>query len=239
MPLDTIEDNIMALIRVQTADTEADNLIKTRQMAVDTMDLSEARLKAFIKQSEDEKKALIDLQKQQKTMEIEVGTLDTKVTRYQTQLLEVKSNKDYDALKLEIENGKAEKARIEDRILEGLFRQDEQKKKIEAILKQIEEDRKRSAEEKKTLQVKISDCDSRVETVRKDRERVLAEIDTEWSEAYNQLRKSGKKVAVAEITEEKMCSGCRMSVPPQTTIEVRRALQVIRCSCGRILYVKD
>jgi predicted nucleic acid-binding Zn-ribbon protein len=30
-----------------------------------------------------------------------------------------------------------------------------------------------------------------------------------------------------------------MSVPPQTIIEVRRALQIIRCSCGRLLYVKD
>lgn len=239
MSLDTIEDNLKALIQVQEADLAADGLMKARQDALDTVDLNEAKLKAFLQQSEEEKKTLLELQKAQKAMEIEVASLETKIGKYQTQLFEVKSNKDYDALKSEIENAKTDKARIEDRILEGLFKQDEQRKKIDVLTRQVEDDKKRTAREKTDLQARAVECEKGVQAKREERVRLLAEIDREWAEAYEQLRNSGKKVALAEITEDRMCSGCRMSVPPQTIIEVRRAYQIIRCSCGRLLYTKD
>jgi hypothetical protein len=239
MPLETVEENLKALIRVQEADHSADEMAKARQAALDAIDLDEARLKACQQRLEDGRKALLEVQKQQKAMEIEVASLDTKVSKYQTQLFEVKSNKDYDALKAEIENAKAEKARIEDRILEGLFRQDEQKKALEALARQVEEDRKKAAADRVAHQARVAECERLKAEKLAERKAVLAEVDREWSEAYEQLRDSGKRTALAEITEERMCSGCRMSVPPQTVLEVRRARQIIRCSCGRLLYTKD
>ena len=239
MPLETIEDNLKALVKVQDADTAADSLAKTRQEALDTIDLNEARMKAFLKQAEEEKKTLVDLQKTQKTLEIEVASLETKIGKYQNQLFEVKSNKDYDALKGEIESAKSEKARVEDKILDGLFRQDEQKKKIETLSKQVEDDRKRLAGEKASLEAKAAQCGKDIEAKHEESRKLLAEVDAEWADAYLRLRDSGKRTAVAEITEDRMCSGCSMSVPAQTIIEVRRASQIIRCSCGRLLYVKD
>jgi len=239
MPLETIAENLKALVRVQNADHEADAFDKARQEALDALDLAEARLKACRQRLEDDRKALLEVQKQQKAMEIEVASLDAKVSKYQNQLFEVKSNKDYDALKAEIENAKTEKTRIEDRILEGLFHQDEQKKAIENLSRQVEEDAKKAAADKQALLAKASDCQKQAAEKRAERETFLAEIDREWAEAYRQLRESGKKTAVAEITEDLMCSGCRMAVPQQTVLEVRRAYQIIRCSCGLLLTVKD
>jgi predicted nucleic acid-binding Zn-ribbon protein len=120
-----------------------------------------------------------------------------------------------------------------------LFKQDEQKKKIEALNQQVADGQKRTAEEKKVLQAKAAECEATAAEKRKERKTLLESVDAEFVEAYEGLRSSGKKTAVAEITEDKMCSGCRMSVPAQTIIEVRRALQIIRCSCGRILCAKD
>lgn len=239
MPIESVEDNIKALIQVQNADHSIDELARERQAALDAIQQAENQLKANQQKLEDDRKALLELQKQQKAMEIETASLDTKAAKYQTQLFEVKSNKDYDALKAEIEHSKTEKAKIEDRILDVLFHQDEQKKKIEALTRQVEEDKKRTATDKQALTAKAEECGKLAEARKKESDILLADIDRDWSDAYRQLRKSGKKTALAEITEEKMCSGCRMSVPPQTIIEVRRANQPIRCSCGRLLYVKD
>lgn len=237
--METMEENLNALIRVQEADDQVDALARERQNALDAIDLAAARLKALEDRLASDRQELLEMQKQQKSLEIEVASLDTRVAKYQNQLFEVKSNKDYDALKAEIENSKSEKARLEDRILEALFRQDERKKGIENLARQVEEERRRAAAEKQSLEAKAADCEKKSAEIRRDRDALLAQIDPDWSEAYVQLRKSGKKTALAEITEDQMCSGCRMSVPPQTVIEVRRVSQIVRCTCGRLLYVKD
>jgi predicted nucleic acid-binding Zn-ribbon protein len=58
-------------------------------------------------------------------------------------------------------------------------------------------------------------------------------------ENYEAIRKSGKKVAVARIQDDVNCEGCHMSVSPQILQEIRRGTQLVRCTCGRFLYIEE
>ena len=108
----TLTETLEKLVELQTADSGLDRLEKHRQSLLDNLDLESAKLSALKKLSQDEKKNLEDLSKGRKTLEIEVGSLETRLARYQSQLDEVKSNKEYEALKLEIEKHKEEKLKL-------------------------------------------------------------------------------------------------------------------------------
>jgi len=120
----SLTDIINKLVELQTADSGHDHLEKHRQSLLDKLDLAAAHVSALKNQALEEKKTQESLAKQRKTFEIEVGALETRLTRYQSQLDEVKSNKEYEALKLEIEKHKEEKNKLEEKVLEILFQED-------------------------------------------------------------------------------------------------------------------
>ena len=88
---------------------------------------------------------------------MEAGTLDSKIKKYQGQEGEVKSNEQFTALKAEIEKAKQEKAQVEEKELEILFLEDEQKKKIQAAAEDLSRAEKKASEDKKNLDQKIAD----------------------------------------------------------------------------------
>jgi uncharacterized protein len=226
-------------IELQRADSALDDLAKMRQEVLDTLDLMQAKLKAFEERMAAEKKNQENLAKTRKTLEIEIGAKDTLVSKYQNQLLEVKSNEQYQALQHEIDKAKQDKAQLEEKVLETMFREDELKAGIQKLAKMIEEDRKKLAVERQSLEAKLAETEKSAENKKKEREdffnKAAEEIPRDL-EGYTAIRKGGKKVAVAKILDGETCEGCRMSVPPQTLQEVRRGIQMVRCSCGRFLY---
>ena len=232
-------ETLEKLIELQRTDSGFDELEKHRQAFLDQLDLNQGKLASLKNLLADEKKALETLSKNRKTHEIEVGTLDTRLARYQTQLDEVKSNKEYEALKVEIEKCKAEKGQLEEKVLETLFREDEQKVKIQNVNQQIEAEEKKAAQDKRDLAVKIADCEKAMAEKKAERKTQLAVLPEEYAEGYEALRDRGKKIAVAGIVEGKTCGGCHMTVPPQVLMEIQQNKKISRCVCGRYLFLRE
>ena len=232
-------ETLEKLIELQSIDSGYDELEKHRQAFIDQLDLNQGRLTALKNLLSDEKKAQEALSKLRKTHEIEVGTIDNRLTRYQTQLDEVKSNKEYEALKIEIEKCKTEKTQLEEKVLETLFAEDEQKLKIQYVNQQIAAEEKKAAQDKQDLAVKIADCEKAMAEKKEQRKVQLAQLPEEYAEGYEAMRDHGKKIAVAGILESKTCGGCHMTVPPQVLMEVQQNNKISRCVCGRYLFLKD
>ena len=234
-------DVLQRLVQMQKNDGALDSLAKERQAAVDALDLHQAKVKAVEDQMALEKKAQETLAKARKTVEIEVTTKENQISKYQNQLLEVKSNEQYQALQHEIEKAKAEKAHLEEKVLEAMFKDDEMKKRIQALTQQAEAQKKVLAQERTGIEERIAEFDRAAEAKRQERDAFLAKAREEMEgdvESYEALRKSGKKVAIARI-QDGNCEGCHMGIPPQTLQEVRRATQLVRCGCGRFLYEEE
>lgn len=232
-------ETLQKLVELQKTDSGFDELERIKKGFLQAIADLEAEVLALKNHVQNEKKAMEDLLKQRKTQEIEAGTLETKISKYLGQQNEVKSNEQFTALKLEIEKSREDKAKVEEKVLESLFKEDEQKARIQSLSQQLAQAEKKAAEDKKEIQQKIADCDKSVLEKREDRKRKLAEIPSDFAEGYEKLRNNGKKIAVAEIREDESCSGCNMNVSPQILNEIRKNIAIQRCNCGRYLYVKN
>lgn len=230
---------LIKLIELQKTDSGLDELERIKkglQQETATLDANVTALKNHI---QDEKKVLEELAKQRKSLEIEVGTLESKIGKYLGQQNEVKSNEQFAALKQEIEKGKEDKGKAEEKILEFFFKEDEQKAKVQNLAQQLAQAEKKAADDKKDIQQKIADCEKAGMGKKEERRKQLAEVPTEFAEGYEKLRETGKKIAVAEAQEDHTCSGCHMNIPPQILNEIRKNIGIQRCNCGRYLYTKD
>ena len=227
------------LVELQKCDGALDQLAREKQAVQDEIGLFQVKVKALEDQMLVGKKRQEEIAKARKTLEIEVGTHDTKIAKYQTQLLEVKSNDQFHALQHEIEEAKTAKAQLEEKVLEAMFRDDEVKVKIQALALRIDTERKKLADERKTLDAKLADLEKAAGEKAKERETLHGKAREELPndlEGYDAIRRSGKKVAVARVLNREICEGCHRNVPAQTFNEIRLGIQLVRCSCGRYLY---
>lgn len=232
-------ETLKKLVALQTTDSGLDELARIQKGFAQEMNNLDANVTALKNHILNEKKAMEDLLKGRKTLEIEVGTLDTKIKKYQSQESEVKSNEQFAALKLEIEKGREEKAKTEERVLECLFKEDEQKLKVQGYTQQLAQAEKKAADDKKDIEAKIADCKKAAAEKQEERKKQFAELPTEAAEGYQSLREHGKKIAVAEVREDMTCSGCNMNIPPQILNEIKKNMALQRCNCGRYLHVKE
>ena len=162
-------------------------------------------------------KARVDVsRKSQRAREKDLEDNRVKRQKYEGQLYQVKTNKEYSAVLLEIEEVKQEKSSIEEDIL-GLMESQER------IAAGILVERLRGVEAELTVV-----RSERVDLARQLQPRVLDDYD-------KILRHRG--VAVAEVTKPNSCGGCRVTITPQRLQELRQQNALIHCeSCGRYLY---
>lgn len=236
--METSEEILEKLAALQSSDSGADDLERLQKNFQKEIDGLQSSLSSSRESLQAAKKALEELLKTRKTLEIETGALDTRIKKYQGQESEVKSNEQFAALKMEIEKSKEEKAKAEEKILEELFQEDTQKQKIQDLTARLAQDEKKAESGKKELEAKIADCAKAALEKKAERQERLVVLPPDYAQGYEALRKSGKKIAVAMVLEDDTCSGCHMNVPPQVLHQIKKAVGVERCDCGRYLHLK-
>ncbi|HUO58704.1 MAG TPA: C4-type zinc ribbon domain-containing protein [bacterium] len=231
-------ETLKELVELQRIDSGLDELEKIKKNLLQeslSLDVGVATQKNKL---QEEKKNLENLLKQRKTLEIEAGALDHKITKYLGQQNEVKSNEQFLALKQEIEKCKEEKGVIEEKVLDLLFQEDELKKNIQDMTADLERFEKKAAEGKKEIQQKAADCDKAAGDKREERKKQASLVSGDFAAGYEALRGHGKKIAVAQVLDDQTCGGCHMNVPPQILNELKKNMTIQRCDCGRFLHLK-
>lgn len=223
------------LIRLHRAETEAKRLEAELAQVPRSRQELDARL-AGERQRLDAAKADLDATtKARRAHEAAVQDLETKRSKYKSQLMEVKTNKEYTAMLHEIEGVERDIRAREDQILEEMERMEAlalEVKREEATFKAIEEEAKA---ERRTL-------DTREATLREDVARAAAERHEARSSVPDDARERYERVAnlrgsgVAEARDG-MCQTCHVKLRVQVWAEVRKNESLIECdSCRRILY---
>ncbi|MDI6767446.1 MAG: C4-type zinc ribbon domain-containing protein [Bacteroidota bacterium] len=167
--------------------------------------------------------------------DLEIIDLAEKIKKYKSQQLNVKSNKQYDALTKEIDaaDKKSEKLEIELEIAEG--RMEIAKKDVEIFAKEFETEGEELDERRKELREVSKEHEKEELKLKHEREKMVVRIDKADLEKYERIRKAKGGVAVVPI-KRNACGGCFSRVPPQKTLEIRQNSRFYTCEhCGRIL----
>lgn len=228
---------VLELLRsLSRIDTEIQELVAESERLPEEIDelLAERRrLRADLDAAEGE---LEGLGKDRKLMERELEDLQAKLADLTAKRLAIKTNEEYAALSHEITFAEREVEGKEDAILGILERQESVAGSIEGLREGVSEAERDLDRRVEALREELSRIDDALAVKRDERLRVATRIDGSILERYERILTSKGDTALANVSDG-ACSGCYMTLPPQTVIEVKRADRLMECqSCGRILF---
>jgi predicted nucleic acid-binding Zn-ribbon protein len=179
--------------------------------------------------------SLEESQKTRRQLESEVQDLEAKRSRYKTQLMEVKTNKEYTAMLHEIEGVEREIRGREDRILEEMERAEalgEEVAREETAFRDVE---RAARAEQSEIDARERQLDGEREKASRERDAVADSIPEQPLSLYQRVAKL-RGTAVAEARDE-MCQTCHVKLRLQMWVDLRRNEKLFQCpSCNRILY---
>jgi predicted nucleic acid-binding Zn-ribbon protein len=186
-----------------------------------------------------QEKKSVDYKKETGIIEMEIKALEGKQIKYQNQLFEVKTNREYDAITHEIESVKIEIGKKESRLLELMDL-------VENGGKSVEEARNQMTRLKGEFEKKNADLSKKQEATERDeialrdkRSKALRGIEPKWLASYERIRNAKNGLAMVPIVRN-ACGGCRKTFPPQRVLEIREGNRLYLCDvCGRMLFWDD
>ena len=234
----SIPDQLVALIRLQNIDSKIDQIKKLRGDLPDEISDMEDEKAGLTTRLEKLKQEVKDSTIAAKQAENDIKDAEGLITKYEEQQLQVRNNREYDALTKEIEAQKQ-------RITEATARGEElelQKPALEASIEEAEERLKgldsELDEKKGELAEVMEDTKSEQASLEKLRKKAEKEVDERYVRAYDRLRTRVRDGRAVVPLERGAAAG--FSVPPQRQLEIRQRNRIVACEhTGRIVVDGD
>lgn len=227
-------DQIVALIKLQHIDSRIHQIQKLRgDLPNDIADLEDERtgLTTRIERLEQEAKDLTDSRGEAERM---IAEAEAAIERYEKQQLQVRNNREYDALTKEIEANKQRIADAKEHYESFDVIEAENTNNIEESKQRLEELTALIDEKQKDLQVVIGDTENEMKNLEDLREKTMAAIDQRYLGAYQRLitRLRDGRAVVPLIRG----AAGGFAVPPQRQVEIRQGNRIVVCEhTGRII----
>jgi len=232
-----MDQQLQTLINLQAIDTrivalEADAARLPKEIAAIHAAVEEAK-----KQVEATKARLDTARKDQRAKEKDLEVVQGKRAKNEARLYEVKTNKEYSAVLIEIEEIKQEKARMEEEVLvlmEAQERLTGDIRETEARLKQRESE---GRGQEATLKEQLRGIETDLTGVRTERKELAGKLPANILSDYDRILRARGGLALVPVAKPNFCGACRMTITPQRLQELRAQTSLIPCeSCGRYLY---
>jgi uncharacterized protein len=234
-----LKKQLSLLIQLQALDTQiyglnAEKSVKPHE--IETLKTAFEVEKANLANLE---KVQLDFQKQKADKELELASKEESARKLQTQLYQLKTNKEYNTMLQQIQDAKADASTVEDRILEAMDKLEKAKKDIDEERKTLQQKEQVFTEEKKKIEIRIKEIDDRLAQLDSQRKQLIPDIDKKMLSQYERILRSRDGLAIVTV-KNNTCSGCNMFVPAQVINLIQMYERIITCEvCNRILYIDD
>ncbi|MCX8057477.1 MAG: C4-type zinc ribbon domain-containing protein [Ignavibacteria bacterium] len=229
-----MKTRLKLLWELQKIDNELDKLEELRGELPREIELLQNKLDELQETIKAKKKEKENSLKKREENDDKIAESKANLKKFKAQLLQVKTNREYDALTKEIDYTEEliQKLEQENNSLADLSKKltqeiEELEPEIKDIQKELEEKREELAEIDKLNDKERKELESK-------RADVLAKITRADLQLYNRIREA-KGRAVVPI-KRNACDGCYAIISSQKQLEIRRNDKIYTCeSCGRIL----
>jgi predicted nucleic acid-binding Zn-ribbon protein len=232
----TVAKKLDALVKLQSIDSEMDELIKMRGALPDeVMDL-EDEIAGYQTRIDKQNNELQELETAISNNKSAIKDAEKLIQKYEEQQNNVRNNREFDAISKEIELQQLEIQILEKRIKEAHVKIDAKKEEIaetQGRLSEREEDLKSKKEE---LEVITKESEDDEKKLMKQRESASKNVEDRLLKSYNKVRENMRNGLAVVAVRRGACGGCFNIVPPQKQAEIREKKKIIVCEhCGRIL----
>lgn len=234
-----MENKLRTLYTLQLIDSSLDDIEEMKGDLPGVVRELEATIAGLQEKLSQLEKTMKGAFSQRDNADSEIISLREKIERYKAQQLQVRNNKEYDALTKEMDQAAETIAKLEKEMstLENtatIARTD-----IETTRKELEEATALLAEKKAELEEVSKSTEEEELKFQHEREKILARVSKPDFKMYERIRKAKNGRAVVPI-KRGACGGCYTTVPPQKILELKRNNMLYTCErCGRIIVSEE
>ena len=232
----TVHPDLERLIRLQSLDLQAAEARRQQATIPETQRALDQKLEAARAVVVEAKARQAANQTDRRALEKDLAAVQTRLSRYKDQLMEVKTNREYHAMQHEIETAQGEVKRIEDIMLELMVGGDEIGSALKAAEAGVKTAEQQITKEHADLDKQLAAAGKTLEEALSARAALVATIPAGVVATYEQVAKGRRGVAVAQARDG-LCSECHVRLRPMVYQEVRHNTGLIQCDhCQRFLY---
>jgi uncharacterized protein len=226
-------ERVIALQRMDSSAHEADrrlNEVPERESAF------ELRLQVARDRVASAKERLGDNQNARRAIEKDVALQQGRLSKFRDQLMEVKTNREYQAMQHEIEIAQNEVKALEERVLERMIEADDLASLLKHAESELAAEQKRIDADRRAMETENAELRASLERIAGERAVLVAALDKQVLAIFDLVARRRNGIAVAEARDG-ICTICHVRLRPQVFNTVRRNTEIIQCdSCQRILY---
>ena len=236
-----MDPQLQTLIDLQGFDARIASLEAEAARLPKQIESIQASLAEAKKQAETVKGRVDAARKDLRAKEKDLEVIAAKRAKLEARLYEVKTNKEYSAALLEIEESKQEKAKTEEEILGLMELQERLSVEVREADKRFKTREEQAKQDESVVRTKLAAVEQELAGVRGERQGRAKDLPPGLLSDYDRLLRARNGVAVAAVGVTAICGGCRVTIRPQAIQELKSPLTtMMRCeSCGRYLYWQE
>lgn len=182
--------------------------------------------------------ALAQLESEKRELEATHAAELENITRSETNMKEIKTNKEFQAVGREITAARKQVTDIEEKLLQKITQVEELSAALAAKKSRCDELAENSAQRVLAKQAEIDKLQSDIDADIVRRENVAKELPASLVKKFTILREQRRGHALA-IAKDGYCMGCNMHLPPQLYNNLYKYEELLACPhCQRILILK-
>ena len=232
----TVAKKLEALEKLQAIDSKIDEVKKIRgALPEEVQDLEDeiAGYQTRIEKQAEEKKELEESITGNKAA---IKDAEKLIKKYEEQQMNVRNNREYDAITKETELQQLEIQILEKRIKEAYEKISAKEEETEQTKTTLSEREKDLAGKKDELDSIVKESEDDEQKMGKERAKAAKSVEERLLKSYEKVRTNMRNGLAVVPVKRGACGGCFNVVPPQKQAEIREKKKIIVCEhCGRIL----
>ena len=234
-----MKEKLLMLIKLQECDSQLIHLSAKKKILPVNIEKLDKEFLSFEEGIKKNKTKHDELKSRHTENESKIKKINEGIVKTKARMLEVKNNKEYQALLKEIETAESSRGKIETEIISLL----EELDKLSALVKKddeiLKQGRSKYDQERKAIEDDLNAIDTDAANLEQKRIDLQKNVPEELLVIYEKVKKRNKGLGVTSVWKS-VCNGCHMNIPAQLYNELQRSEELLSCpNCNRIMYFQD
>ncbi len=209
----TIAQKLEALLKLQTLDSELDSIRKVRGDLPEEVQDLEDEIVGYNTRLDKFNSDLVRLDEETAKQKNNKKEAEKLVAKYKEQHMNVKNNREYDAISKEIELQELEQELADKKTNEAAFKITLKKEEIAGIESLISERNKDLVNKKQELEVIVGESEGDETKLLTQRDKALKNVEDRLLKSYEKIRSNASNGLAVVMVKRGACGGCRTRSP--------------------------
>ena len=235
-----ISIKLTKLSELQETDTHLNDILKLRGTLPEEVYALETYIETLSATIKERESLLATLREEVVSKKTFLKEAEKKCQQYEAQQMEVRNNREYDAITKELELHKLD-IQLAEKFLHAAYGNIAQEQaNLENLCKLLESKEADLVLKKEELQVILKASEADEHALHEKRKTIIGVLGEPLYLAYERIRKNvPNNLAVVPI-KKRACGGCCIVIPPQQKIGVYERNKIVLCEhCGRMLIALE